>query len=114
MNYWKARTLQQLNRDEEALAAFDKALVLHENEARWWIGRSLSCEKLKRYEEALANAEGAIALDGSNGDGWKLKGYALMLRRRALLPMPYWDAMQPSIPMRATRSTAICARFSRR
>jgi len=78
VNYWKARTLQQLNRDEEALAAFDKALVLHENEARWWIGRSLSCEKLKRYEEALANAERAIALDGSNGYGWKLKGYALM------------------------------------
>ena len=51
-----------LDRPEEALASFDRALALRPDFAEAWNNRSTSLRSLNRWDEALASVDRALAL----------------------------------------------------
>ena len=57
-------------RYEEALAAYEKALLLDPIFAESWKGKGWTLYRLKRYEEALAAFEQSIRLDPDSADSW--------------------------------------------
>ena len=51
-----------LNRFEEALASYDRALAVRPDYAKAFVDRGDTLRELKRFEEALASYDRAIAL----------------------------------------------------
>ena len=70
---------ERLNQSDfiQALASFDRALALDENDASAWNDRGIALGNLGRHEEALASYDRALALDGSNAGAWYNQGSAL-------------------------------------
>ena len=64
---WLARgnLLAEARRDEEALAAFDKAIELAPDLAQAWRGRGVVLGLGGRFEEAVAAYDAALAADPS-------------------------------------------------
>jgi tetratricopeptide (TPR) repeat protein len=52
--------LCDLDRDAEALAAYDRAIALEPKMAEAYLGRALALKKLSRQDEALASVDKAI------------------------------------------------------
>lgn len=62
---------------KEALAAFNRALLLNPYDARGYSGRSMALYELKRYSEALAACDFAIQLDPNFAAAYHTKGLVL-------------------------------------
>ena len=62
---------------DEALAAFDKALVLDPGNVHAWNNKGSTLNSLKRYDEALAALDKAVELDPDYTAAWDTKGSAL-------------------------------------
>jgi tetratricopeptide (TPR) repeat protein len=69
--------LGDLGRDEEALAAFEKAVELDSENASNWSLKGEALAGLGRDEEALAAFEKAVALDPDDAKTWWWKGLCL-------------------------------------
>ena len=69
--------LSRLDRHEDALAAFDKALQVDPHNADAWISRSVELRMLNRDEDALAALDKAVELHPNNSHAWILRGMAL-------------------------------------
>ena len=59
----KGRCLHNLERYDEALESYDRAIELDDNDRFNWVCRGDLLNNLQRYEEALASFDRAIALD---------------------------------------------------
>lgn len=69
--------LLRLNRNEEALAAYEQAIHLDPNYAHAYIGKGDVLSFIRRFEEALAAYDQAIRLDPHNGRFYARKGSLL-------------------------------------
>jgi tetratricopeptide (TPR) repeat protein len=63
-------TLNELNRYEEALASYDKAISLKPDYHEAWMNRGVSFSKLNRYEEALVAYDKAISIEPDYADAF--------------------------------------------
>jgi serine/threonine protein kinase len=70
-------SLYDLNRNEEAIAAYEQALRLDPNYANAYNGKGNALRALKRYEEALAAYEQALRLNPNDAFAYNGKGNAL-------------------------------------
>jgi Flp pilus assembly protein TadD len=80
--YDEGKTLRNLKRYEEALAAFEQAIRLDPNHAVYYNEKGLALYDLKRYEEALAAFEQAIRLDPNHSTYHNNKGNTLNILKR--------------------------------
>jgi tetratricopeptide (TPR) repeat protein len=73
----EGNVLENLNRDEEVLAAYEQAISLDPNDAYAYLFKGNTLYMLKRYEEALDAHEQVIRLDPNYADAYNNKGNAL-------------------------------------
>ena len=65
----RARTLMQLGRAEQALAAFDAAISLKPDFGATYANRGILRDRLGRYEKAVEDYTRALELDAELADG---------------------------------------------
>src|SRR5260370_21566426 len=73
----EGNVLENLKRDEEALAAYEQAIRLDPNDADAYNNKGNALYTLNRDEEALAAYEQAIRLDPNEANYYIFKGFAL-------------------------------------
>ncbi len=90
----RGRALQQLGRDKEALACFDKAPAINPNIPEILFARANSFTRLRRDKEALADLDRVVALKPELADAWNSRANAPTAesRRRA---SPWKEANSP-------------------
>ena len=69
----KGNALKSLNRNQEALDAFDKALAINANNDFTWILKSDTLNQMGRSTEALQSAEKALEIDPTRAEAWNSK-----------------------------------------
>ncbi|MBD2295908.1 tetratricopeptide repeat protein [Anabaena sphaerica FACHB-251] len=74
--------LGNLDRHEEALISFDKALSIKNNDPDIWNNQGVALANLQRYEEALQSFDKALAIKNDDPDIWLKHGGALTLLDR--------------------------------
>jgi len=72
-----------LRRNDEALAAYDKALTRRPGLPEAWLGRGNVLSELKRHGEAMAAYERALSLRADLAEGWLGRGNVLFDLKRA-------------------------------
>ncbi|MBD1929236.1 tetratricopeptide repeat protein [Trichocoleus sp. FACHB-90] len=75
--YNRGKTLSELNRNEEAIALYNKALKISPDYFEAWNGRGKSLLDLKKYKEALDAYDKAIQLSPVSFEAWAGRGYVL-------------------------------------
>ncbi len=70
----KGVSLGNLNRHEEAIRCFNKALELKLNHENVWVNKAASLIKLGNYQEAIQCCDKALELDPKNVLAWSNKG----------------------------------------
>ena len=84
----RGNVLVVLNRYEEALAAYDKALSIKPGSAGAWLGRGNVYLDLKPYDEAVAAYDKALSIERDLAEAHH--GIFFMFSR---------ETMKPSIPL---------------
>ena len=81
---WLGRgtVLAELNRSDEAFAAYHKALALKPDLAQAWLGRGQVFTSLKSFAEAFAAYDKALALKPDLAEAWLGRGQAFLGLRR--------------------------------
>ena len=74
----KGQVLRSMNRHEDAIEAYERALAHDPDSARAWSGKGQSCAALGRREEALTCFSRAAALAPANAWFWYNQGGALI------------------------------------
>lgn len=74
----KGLALSNLNRNEEALAAYDRALALNPRSVGAWQNKAALLFNAKRWNEALEAYDAALAVEPKNVDIWVDKGLTLV------------------------------------
>ena len=74
---------KRLNKPQQALENFDKALDLNPNVAETWNNRGTIFNDLQRYESAVADFDKAISLNALYVDAYANKGKSLTLLKRS-------------------------------
>ena len=100
---WAARgeTLLQLDRAQESLGDFDKALAADPGLVAAWNNRGLALNALKRHDEALASFDRAIALSPMSAEPHNNRGDTLRELRRFAEALASFDralAIRPDDP----------------
>jgi tetratricopeptide (TPR) repeat protein len=78
----KARCLHHLERYDEGLECYDRAIELDANDQLARALRGYLLNNLKRYDEALASFDRAIELDGNHKLAWAYRGDVLKNLKR--------------------------------
>ncbi len=73
----KGRCLNSLERYDEALVSYDRALELDANYQLVWANRGNVLDNLKRYDEALVSYDRALELDANYQWFWCMRGNVL-------------------------------------
>jgi Flp pilus assembly protein TadD len=73
----KGRAYSTRTKYREALAYYEKALVLDPSNPEVWCLRAAAFIESGRNEEALKDCEHALSLNQNYADAWSKKGYAL-------------------------------------
>jgi predicted TPR repeat methyltransferase len=81
--FHRATTRGLAERDEEALADFDRLLELEPAHAEGWLRRGQSLLRLIRHDDALAACDRALALDPAMAEGWTIRGTILAELKRS-------------------------------
>ena len=78
-NAWvtKGNSLSQLERHEEAIECYDKAIRIDPENYDAWFNKGNSLVKLERHEEAIECYDKAIRIDPEDYDTWLNKGNSL-------------------------------------
>ncbi len=69
--------LGSLERYEEMIASYDKAIAINPNHDWVWSNRGTALGQLGRYEEAIASYDKAIAINPNHNWAWVLRGAVL-------------------------------------
>jgi predicted O-linked N-acetylglucosamine transferase (SPINDLY family) len=80
-----------LQRYEEAIAHFDKAISLKADYAEAWSNKGNTLHELKRYSEALTHYDKAISLKFDFIEAWASKGAALHELKRYSEALTHYD-----------------------
>jgi protein O-GlcNAc transferase len=73
---------KRLNKPQQALENFDKALNLNPDVAETWNSRGTIFNDLRRYDSAVADFDKAISLNALSAEAYANKGKSLTLLRR--------------------------------
>lgn len=73
----KGASLQNLNRHEDAIHCYDKALELAPHDSRIWSLKGGALINLDRYEDAIRCFDQVLELDPRNSSAWSYKGKIL-------------------------------------
>lgn len=73
----KGYSLTELKRYDEALAAYDRAIGLQQDNALAWARKGRALRLMERYEEALAACDRALEIFPRYGWAWRGKGLVL-------------------------------------
>jgi tetratricopeptide (TPR) repeat protein len=78
-NSWSntGAALTALDRHEEAVSCYNKALVIDSRNANAWVNKGISLQALGRSEEALSCYDKALALDPQHAKAWGSMGATL-------------------------------------
>jgi tetratricopeptide (TPR) repeat protein len=81
---WNQRglALMRLNRFEDALASYDRALAVWRDHAEAWCNRGAALHELKRFDEALASYDCALALQPRYAEALCYRGASLRQLKR--------------------------------
>jgi len=93
-----ANVLNSLDRPEEALAAFDRALVLAPTYADAWLNRAGVLERLGRKADALAGIDRALALNPAMPMAWFRRAGLLQALQRYDEAVESYDRMLAMVP----------------
>src|SRR5262249_48703835 len=78
----RGAALQGLERLDEALVSYDKAIALKSDFADAFCNRAAALHKMKRFDEALATYDQAIALKPDYADGYRNRALVRLLTGR--------------------------------
>ena len=78
----KGFDLGKLERYEEAIEAYEKAIEINPKYNDAWFNKGFDLGKLKRYEEAIEAYEKAIEINPKDNDAWYNKGFRLARLKR--------------------------------
>jgi protein O-GlcNAc transferase len=70
--------LLELNRYDEALASYERALAIQADDSDTLNRRATALHALKRHEEALVSCDQALAIKSDFADAWNNRGNALL------------------------------------
>jgi protein O-GlcNAc transferase len=73
---------KRLNKPQQALSNFSKALSLNSNVAETWNNRGTVFSDLEKYDLAIADFDKAISLNGAYGEAYANKGKSLARLKR--------------------------------
>ncbi|MFB9262014.1 tetratricopeptide repeat protein [Bradyrhizobium erythrophlei] len=82
---------KRLNKPQQALENFNKAIALNPNVAETWNNRGTVFNDLEKYDCAIADFDQAISLNGGLGEAYANKGKALSLLRRHAEALSAYD-----------------------
>jgi len=94
--------LGRLERYQEAVASYDKALDIDPKLASAWYDRCQALAKLGRHQEALSAIERYLQLEPKDADGWHSKGTAFFKLRRYQKALASYDtasSLKPAEPL---------------
>ncbi|MBD2198755.1 MULTISPECIES: serine/threonine-protein kinase [Calothrix] len=80
--YKQGNTLFDLQRYQDALAIYDKAVNIRPDYAEGWYGRGNTLSALKQYQESLAAYDKAIQLEPDYLEAWTSRGFVLQKLQR--------------------------------
>ncbi len=80
--YKKANTFYELQRYEDALSNYQKAIEIKPEYARAWNGQAKVLYKLNSYQEALSAYDKAIEIEPDYRDSWSGRGFVLSKLQR--------------------------------
>ncbi len=69
--------LFDLQKYEEAISSYDKAIAINPDDHEVWYNRGNSLDELQRYEEAIASYDKAIAINPDDHEVWYNRGLSL-------------------------------------
>ncbi|MBW4634352.1 MAG: tetratricopeptide repeat protein [Iphinoe sp. HA4291-MV1] len=75
--YKQANTLYELQRYQDALSGYKKAVNIRPNYAQAWNGQGKTLYELKEYKEALAAYDKAIQIEPNYLEAWSGRGFVL-------------------------------------
>jgi tetratricopeptide (TPR) repeat protein len=75
--YKQANTLYELQRYQDALSRYEKAVNIRPDYAQAWNGQAKTLYDLKEYKEALAAYDKAIQIESDYLEAWSGRGFAL-------------------------------------
>jgi tetratricopeptide (TPR) repeat protein/DNA-binding transcriptional ArsR family regulator len=77
--FWTCRgvALDELERHEEAIASYDRAIAMKPDDYTAWACRGASLIAFKRYEEAIENLDRAISIQPHYQNAWCNRGSSL-------------------------------------
>ncbi|MBH8563665.1 tetratricopeptide repeat protein, partial [Nostoc sp. CENA67] len=78
----QANTLFELQRYQDALAAYQEAVNIRPDYAQGWNGQGKTLSALKRYKEALAAYDKAIQIQPDYVEAWSGRGFTLQNLQR--------------------------------
>ncbi|HKU77306.1 MAG TPA: tetratricopeptide repeat protein [Pyrinomonadaceae bacterium] len=89
-----AGILADMDRNEEALGALDRALLLDPESLEALRKKGVILSTLKRYDEALVFADRALSISSDSSEDWLFVGFLLLQSpEKALARLaPYWDS----------------------
>ena len=99
--YKKANTFYELQRYQDALSNYQKAIELKPEYAQAWNGQARAFYELKNYQEALSAYDKAIQIQPDYQNAWKGRGFALSKVRRYKEAISSFDKalkLQPESP----------------
>ncbi|BAZ15572.1 TPR repeat-containing serine/threonine protein kinase [Calothrix sp. NIES-4071] len=75
--YKQANTLYDLQRYNDALNTYQKAVEIRADYSDAWYGKGKALYELKRYKDALSAYDKSIQISPNNKDAWKGRGFTL-------------------------------------
>lgn len=75
--YKQANTLYELQRYNDALNTYQKAVEIRGDYGDAWYGKGKALHELKRYQDALLAYDKAIQIYPNNKDAWRGRGFTL-------------------------------------
>lgn len=75
--YDRAGSLYQLQRYEEAIASYDKAIAIQPDYPDAWNNRGMALKMLQRYDQAVASFDRAVAIEPNYHRAWNNRGNCL-------------------------------------
>ena len=69
--------LLRLQKYQEAIASYDKAIAIKPDFHEAWYGRGLCLDNLQKYQEAIASFDKAIAIKSDFHEAWHNRGFSL-------------------------------------
>ena len=74
----KGLALSELNKSDEAIKVYDRAIEINPKDSFAWISKRLALYKLKKYDKAITAYDKAIEINPKDKNAWDGKGITLI------------------------------------